>query len=191
MARTGRGRVPQADMDAARALAVLTRLESSGIPAWLDGGWAVDALLGEQTRAHDDLDLVTRLEDTARIEESLGELGYAVGYGAAPASFELVDGEGHQVDVHPFATDPSGDGHYRMADGGTWIFPAHGFDGTGRILGRSVRCLTPDVVLVNHSTGYELDEQHRRDVRLLAGRFGLPMPRAASAPRTGAVPPPR
>jgi len=173
-------------MSAERLLDLLAHLEAAGVETWLDGGWAVDALLGEQTRPHDDLDLVVRLEDAAGLERALAQLGYAVGYGGPPLSFELVDADGHQVDVHPFATPPSGDGHYRMADGGTWIYPAHGFGGTGRILGREVRCLTPDVVLVNHSTGYALDEAHRRDVRALAERYGLPMPRVAAAPRTGA-----
>ena len=37
---------------------VVTALAEAGVAAWLDGGWGVDALLGEQTREHDDLDLV-------------------------------------------------------------------------------------------------------------------------------------
>jgi hypothetical protein len=56
---------------------------------WLDAGWATDVLLGKQTRPHDDLDLVSRLEDSTQIEEALGERGYA------PQSVELVDGKGH------------------------------------------------------------------------------------------------
>ena len=172
-------------MEAEHLVELLDHLEAAGVETWLDGGWAVDALLGRQTRPHDDVDLVVRLEDAAGLERALGELGYTVGYGEPPLSFELVDDLGHQVDVHPFATTQSGDGHYAMADGGTWVFPSHGFRGTGQILGRDVRCLTPDVVLVNHSTGYELDEAHRRDLRLLAERFDLPMPRAGGEPRTG------
>jgi hypothetical protein len=27
---------------------------------WLDGGWGVDALVGEQTREHEDLNLIVR-----------------------------------------------------------------------------------------------------------------------------------
>jgi hypothetical protein len=29
---------------------ILDRLDAAGVEAWLDGGWAVDAVLGEQTR---------------------------------------------------------------------------------------------------------------------------------------------
>lgn len=164
-------------MDAARALDVLEHLQASGIPAWLDGGWAVDALLGEQTREHDDLDLVTRLEDSARIENVLAERGYVTGYGGPPRSFELVDSAGHQVDVHPAAFTPDGDGVYKMDSGQDWIYPAGGFSGVGRILGHEVACLTPDVVIVNHTTGYALDEAHERDVQALAERYGLCVPR--------------
>jgi lincosamide nucleotidyltransferase A/C/D/E len=163
-------------MDAGRVLDLLGRLKVAGLEVWLDGGWAIDALLGEQTRAHDDVDLVARLDDSAAIERLLSEQGYALAGGGAPHSFELVDGEGHQVDVHPASFTADGDGVYRMADGGDWIFPAAGFNGRGSILGRDVPCLTPEVVMVNHTTGYALDEAHQRDVRALAERYGLRLP---------------
>lgn len=63
-------------MGADRVVDVVAHLASRGIPVWLDGGWAIDALLGRQRRAHDDLDLVAALEDVGRIEAALGELGY-------------------------------------------------------------------------------------------------------------------
>ncbi len=72
-------------MDAARLLDLLSHLENRGIPVWLDGGCAIDALLSEQTRQHDDLDLVSRLEDSAGIEEALGERGYILA-GVCPVS---------------------------------------------------------------------------------------------------------
>ena len=172
MALTGRGREPQADMDAQRVLDLLAQLD--GVDVWIDGGWAVDALLGEQTRVHDDLDLVSRIEDSARIMETLD--GYVLGYGGPPHSFELVDGDGHQVDVHPATFQPNGDAVYAMWDGGEWLFPAAGFAGRGSILGVEVPCLTPEVVLVNHAAGYALDAEHQRDVHALSERFGLPLP---------------
>jgi hypothetical protein len=169
-------------MDAARVVDLLEHLAARGIGVWLDGGWAIDALLGEQTRPHDDLDLVSRIEDSGRIEAALGERGYVVGYGGPPHSFELVDPQGHQVDVHPAAFQANGDGVYELAGGGQWVFPAAGFGGTGRILGRTVPCLTPEVVMVNHTTGYALDEAHQRDVLALGERYGIPVPPFLSAP---------
>lgn len=163
-------------MDAAHVLDLREHLRARDVPAWLDGGWAVDALLGEQTREHDDLDLVTRLEDSARIEEALSERGYLLGHGGPPHSFEMVDPEGHQIDVHPASFTPDGAGVYRSDSGQDWIYPASGFMGVGRILGHEIPCLTPEVVIVGHATGYALDEAHQHDVLALAERYGLPVP---------------
>ena len=44
--------------------------------AVLDGGWGVDALVGSQTRLHDDLDLVVPLDACDRIVAGLGALGF-------------------------------------------------------------------------------------------------------------------
>ena len=46
---------------------MLDRLRREAIDVWVEGGWGVDALLGEQTRSHDDLDLGVRMEDVDRI----------------------------------------------------------------------------------------------------------------------------
>lgn len=168
-------------MEASRVLDLLSHLQVQGIDVWLDGGWAIDALLGNQTRPHDDLDLVARLEDSTQIEDALRECGYVLGYGAPPQSFELVDSGGHQVDVHPASFRPNGDGVYQIATGKEWIFPADGFSGSGCILGRRVPCLTPEVVMVNHTTGYGLDEAHERDVRALSHRYDIPLPQFRGA----------
>ncbi len=47
---------------------ILERLAVRGIEVWVDGGWGVDALLGEQTRSHDDLDLVIVRHDCPAAE---------------------------------------------------------------------------------------------------------------------------
>ena len=57
-------------------------------------------------------------------------------------------------------------------DGG---YPAAGFAGRGEIAGRPFACLTAEVQLLCH-VGYEPDATDRHDVRLLARRFGLPLP---------------
>src|SRR5438093_973720 len=41
-------------------LEVLRRLDEARVDWWIDGGWGVDALLGKETRPHDDLDLAVR-----------------------------------------------------------------------------------------------------------------------------------
>jgi lincosamide nucleotidyltransferase A/C/D/E len=44
-------------MDAADVVDLLDFLEQNGLEVYVDGEWAVDALLGEQTGSHDDLDV--------------------------------------------------------------------------------------------------------------------------------------
>ncbi len=45
-------------MQAQDVLEIVHRLEGAGVVVWLDGGWGVDALLGRQTRPHDDVDVI-------------------------------------------------------------------------------------------------------------------------------------
>src|SRR5262245_5858293 len=44
-------------MEASDVVALLDLLEQHGLDVYVDGGWAVDALLGKQTRSHSDLDI--------------------------------------------------------------------------------------------------------------------------------------
>jgi lincosamide nucleotidyltransferase A/C/D/E len=112
-------------------------------------------LLGERRRPHDDLDLVVDLRDVPQLQETLSQERYELLGGAAPISFEMVDPEGRQVDVHPVAFDENGDERLQMRSGEDWIYPASGFAGKGEIHGQQVHCLTPEVQMLCH-TGYEL-----------------------------------
>jgi len=58
-------------MTADDVLEIIRSLERSLIGIWLDGGWGVDALLGEETRPHDDLDLVVREVDVPHLRNVL------------------------------------------------------------------------------------------------------------------------
>jgi lincosamide nucleotidyltransferase A/C/D/E len=163
-------------MDAGTVVALVDLLEDRGIDIWLDGGWGVDALLGEQQREHDDLDLVARLEHSELIVQTLTEAGYELVAGGSPKSFVLVDGEGKQVDVHPVVFDEArGGGVYVTNDGGEWVYPDEAFSGRGLVAGRPVRCLTPEVQVLAHA-GYELGEKDYGELRLLHERFGVELP---------------
>lgn len=43
---------------------------------WLRGGWAIDFLLGKVTRPHDDIDLITWIQNREQLECALAEAGY-------------------------------------------------------------------------------------------------------------------
>jgi lincosamide nucleotidyltransferase A/C/D/E len=171
----GPEREPRLDMAAADVVEVVDDLEGAGVDVWLDGGWGVDALLGEQTRQHDDLDLVVPLGAVPALREALAQRGYELVGGGAPMSFELTDDEGRQVDVHPVLLTARGDGVYRMRTGEDWIYPAAGFAGWGSVLGRRVLCLTPEVQMLCHAE-YEPDAEDFHDVEALRDRFGIEVP---------------
>jgi lincosamide nucleotidyltransferase A/C/D/E len=176
-ATAGFGRHPWREMTATDALELIAVLEQAGVELWLDGGWAVDAVLGEQTRAHDDLDLVVPLEHVDALQRALSAYGFWLEAGCPPRSVELVDRDGRQVDVHPVERTASGDGRYRMEDGGTWTYPAHGFAGVGRILDREVPTLTAEVQVLCH-TGYPPHLSSYDDVHALCAAFGIDVPKA-------------
>lgn len=156
-------------------LKVIDLLESQGIDVWIDGGWGVDALLGRETREHDDLDLVAEIRHSERIIELLHGLGYELVEGAPPKSFVVVDQLGQQVDVHPVTFDAEGGGVYQMEGNRAWLYPAEGFSGRGRVEGCLVRCLSPKVQVIVHA-GYELTEKDYRELYLLRERFGVEPP---------------
>jgi len=162
----------RARADATDVREVLDALDSAGIESWLDGGWGVDALLGEQTRAHQDVDLVVRVSDVATMRSVLAGHGFALVEGVPHSNFVLRDGRGREVDVHPVRFEDGGNGIYRMENGDDWIIPAEGFTGRGTIGGRTVRCMSPDIQMLNHAGGYEPAETDFHDMRLLNERFG-------------------
>jgi lincosamide nucleotidyltransferase A/C/D/E len=164
-------------MDTQTLLAVIGLLEAEGIDVWLDGGWGVDALLGHQTREHDDLDLVVELDRASRVIELLDARGYSLVAGTPPKSFVMVDARGCQVDIHPVAFDAEGGGVYQMEDGTEWVYPSDGFTGRGSVDDRRVRCLSPEVQVLVHA-GYELTQKDYRELYLLRERFGVEPPQA-------------
>ena len=176
-------------MRSADVLEIVGRLESDGIRYWIDGGWGVDALLEEETRSHDDLDLVITRVQSGQAQTALAELGFAHAreiVPGLPARIVLRDKQGRQVDVHPVVLDPAGDG-WQELDSKAWgLYPAAGLQGKGIIGGQRVPCLTPELQL-RHRLGYAWDEHDRHDMELLAGRFGLALPPEEKAVHPGGV----
>jgi lincosamide nucleotidyltransferase A/C/D/E len=163
-------------MEAEEVARIVDRAREAGVEVWLDGGWGVDALLDEQTREHDDLDVVVELDDVPRLIATLAAIGYEHVAGDAPRSLVLVDAHGRQVDVHPVTFDDERRGGvYVMDDGREWVYPVACFSGRGRIQDRDVRCLTPEVQVLVHD-GYELTEKDYRELYLLHVRFGVELP---------------
>jgi len=70
-------------------LEFLDLMEASSIAVCLDGGWGIDALLGEQTREHGDLDIIVRVEEVPRLVAVTRASGYARQPGGTDTGFVL------------------------------------------------------------------------------------------------------
>jgi lincosamide nucleotidyltransferase A/C/D/E len=163
-------------MQPGEVLSVVAALQAGGLRVWIDGGWGVDALLGEITRSHDDVDLVVELRALADIFECLSDLGFSVAEDLSPVRVVLRSLEGRQVDLHPVTFDGDGTGWQIGAspDGSDCPYPAEGF-AFGKILGVVVPCLSAELQLAHHS-GYVPRDRDRIDMGRLVVRFGLERP---------------
>src|SRR4051812_30158081 len=95
-------------MPAEEVVAIYLLLKRAGVELWVDGGWSVDALLGQQTRSHKDLDIALRWKDIPTLREVLGARGYRDIQQESQWNFVLADDKGYEVDVHAFVRDEQG-----------------------------------------------------------------------------------
>ena len=167
-------------MHADDVVGVVNALEVAGIDVWVHGGWGIDALLGEQTRPHDDLDVIIRADDIAQAMQVTRGLGFSLMTDELPSGFVVRDETDRRIDFHPvrFRSDGSA---VQQGIRGEWVFSAPGLRGTGSINGRSIRCLTAEEQAVRATDqpdeeGYEPDETDRMDMQLLRERFGIALP---------------
>lgn len=160
-----------ASMRAEDVLTVLDALADRRVPVWVAGGWGIDALLGEQTRAHADLDLAFRAEDETELLTALAHHGYRIVLDYRPARIAVGDDAGHEVDLHPVHFDALGYGVQAGFRDEVFHYPPDGFT-IGSIARRPVACLTAEQQLRFHG-GYELRERDRADLARLRAAFGL------------------
>ena len=158
-------------MDAVSVVSFWKAARAEGLDICIDGGWAVDALLGRQTRPHDDLDIALPADQVARLMDMLTAGGMAVV--DRPDSWEhnfvLADDTGRTIDVHSYILNDDG------TSAGGVPYEARHLTGEGVILGARIRCVPPEW-LVRFHTGYDVDENDWHDVRLLCDRFGIEIP---------------
>jgi lincosamide nucleotidyltransferase A/C/D/E len=165
----GQGR--RAEMSADAVVGILKLFAQNGIEVIVDGGWGVDALLGEQTRVHNDLDIALEHRDVPKARALLEARGYREmpRDGSWECNFVLGDDEGHEVDFHSYTFDGNGTLVLGVQ------YPFDSLNGTGSIQGYPVKCISAEWMVKFHS-GYELDENDYHDVALLCERFGIALP---------------
>ena len=146
------------------------------VEVWIDGGWAVDALLEEQTRPLGDLDIVVQEKDVPRLREYLESSGFrdVPRDDTRPCNFILGHGDGRTVDIHVVDFDGAGNGIYGPPENGE-MYPAGSLSGMGSIAGTPVRCVTAEQ-LVEFHRGYDLRATDYHDVAALCDRFDIAYP---------------
>lgn len=88
-------------MRSGEVLEVLDALAAANLRLWLDGGWGVDALVGHQTRDHDDVDIVVELAAVPAATRALGRLGDDFAEDHLPTCAVLRAVDGREINLHP------------------------------------------------------------------------------------------
>ena len=157
-------------------LEVLESLTAADVRWWVAGGWAVDALVGEQTRPHDDVDVMVPVDALPTVEASLGAHGFArADESELPAFLILRDPGGRQVDLYLLRFDSGGDGWQEYSPTKWDHFSAAELSGVGLIEGVEVRCLSPDALFAQF-LGYTWGEKAIHDLTTLHRVRGTPLP---------------
>ena len=158
-------------MTASDVISLWFAFEERRLDVTIDGGWAVDAALGGQTREHADLDIAIPHSQLPLLIALLAERGYAwtATGGSWECNYVLADRQGRRVDFHSYELDADGNNRFGVP------YSACHLEWWGSIDGVRVRCVPPEWQVQFH-IGYEFDDADRQDVEALCERFGLPLP---------------
>lgn len=155
-------------------------LSDAVVRCWVVGGWGVDALIGQQTRPHKDLDVLVLRQELPQFNQVMAEHGFVrtllwpnenlwiVSDGASlPTAFVMTDPGGRELDVH--VLDRGADGEPVPLWSTSQRLGAEFLEGQGRIAGTPVACMSRQGQLAWHN-GYDLPASHQADVALLQGQ---------------------
>src|ERR1700682_4869140 len=164
-------------MDASDVVELLGWLEQHGIDVWLNGGWGVDALLGHQTREHEDLDITISTADRTAYTAAMDAAGFATHRVDNAFNWVLVDGRGRLVDVHlvDFSQTLISPAGVRIYGPAGLPFEVGFLAGRGTINNKQVKCQTAEFQVRGHTT-YTPDETDYRDVLALCRAFDFEIP---------------
>jgi len=151
---------------------LLNAIKNIDISVWIGGGWGISALVGFQSRPHNDIDVYIEKKNAIKFIEMLILKGYSETKTDFTNEVHTVwqDSEKRTVDLHLFEFGEPGTIYY---DGEP--YPSNVLDGAGAIGGHDVLCFTAEAQLLFHQ-GYEHSEKDIHDVMLLCKTFGFDIP---------------
>lgn len=152
---------------------IITLLEEADIDdIMIGGGWGIDAIVGFNTRKHNDIDIVVEQKYHQAACEALAAGGFELLPNNGRPNFVQMwaNQEGELVDLYTFVFNAKGE--YVM---GEEIYPVDMFDCGGFIGGKVVRCTQPQYQLRYHC-GYVRRAEDAFDVHTLCSHLDLPYP---------------
>ncbi len=161
------------NFSAADVLEFFDLFSSNGIPAWLDGGWGVDAMVREQTRPHRDIDVVVPIDASVQLKSLLLDRGFSIDHDETrmPHRLVVLDTE-HllMIDVHFVDFQPDGSAVWTVPsysesddDSYTYTYTVEGFNGIGAVEGVPIPCLTlEEQVRCRTTRRYSFDDPDRQ-----------------------------
>lgn len=153
-------------------LSLLAVLRAADADIWIGGGWGIDALVGEQTRRHGDLDLMYQENQESAVVAALADAGFVETLNSRPVRFVVTDPLGREIDLHPLNFSADGSAVQASPDpDDPFVYPASCFV-TGTIQGIDVPCLSVEQQVYFHQ-GYEPTAQDRHDMAQLRRVFGV------------------
>ena len=159
-------------MTADDVLFVLSLLQRAEVDVWVGGGWGIDALIGEQTRVHRDLDLMHREDHEAAVLAALSAAGFVESLNWRPIRFVVKAADDREIDLHPLVFRADGSAAQASPDPQRpFAYPSSCFV-TGTIQGTPVPCLSAEQQVYFHQ-GYEPTERDRQDMAQLRCAFGI------------------
>ena len=151
----------------------LDLFDQLGIKVWIDGGWGVDALLGECTRQHQDLDIIISWEDSVILTKALFTRGFVDIHTDDRKDRNFVMGHRlhGRIDFHVIERTEDGGAVYGPGEI-DWVITESELNAVGSIGGREVRCLSVDYQVRSHA-GYTLQDTDFADLRALQEKYGV------------------
>jgi lincosamide nucleotidyltransferase A/C/D/E len=165
---------------------LVQHLERASAPVWIDGGWAVDALLRRQTRDHGDLDIAIERRHVEAARAVLTSLGFRDVERDDSRSWNFVLGhpDGREVDFHVIELDERGNGIYGPPENNDF-YPSNTLAGTGVLDGHPMRCLSPGgLIAFRVEYPHPPRERDYQDVHAVCAHFDIPVPDKFRTPPT-------
>jgi len=151
---------------------LLKAIDEIGVSVWIGGGWGVDALVGFQSRPHDDIDLYMEKANADAFIEMLISKGYReIKMEYTTDSHAVWQSLSDRVvDLHLFEFEGTNALYFERE-----AYPSDILNGKGIIGGIAVQCFNAEAQVLFHQ-GYKHSEKDVHDVFLLCKTFEVDIP---------------